>query len=378
MDAGDGAGSPLGLRGVVAIRAESPPCGPQSMSTQGFNQNDYSMRSLKGYEAACTTVAMSDQGGRVRQEITGPDRAKFLHNLTTNEVKRLPVGRGCEAFVTSLQGKILSLVKLLNCGDSILVSADPGGLVLALAHFQKYGVFDEIGIEDRTPTTFEFHVVGPHADDLVRHSGGDVPEPGDLSHATTELAATPVLIWREAPTGRPGLTIMGPLGCAGKLAGELASRGRPLGLEELEEEAFETLRIEAGTPVFGRDLTEKNLPQEAGRDDRAINFVKGCYLGQETVARIDALGHVNQLLRGLRLPAGLPAPRPGDWLESEGKRVGYVTSSATSPGWDAAIALGLVRSSHAAAGTGLRLVAQDDPSVQHDAVVSDLPMIPPR
>ena len=114
---------------------------------------------------------------------------------------------------------------------------------------------------------------------------------------------------RESPTGRPGFTPdrspeLRRAGCRRVPA----HRGEELGLAELDLDSFEVLRIEAGTPVFGRDVTERNLPQEIGRDDRAINFVKGCYLGQETVARIDALGHVNQLLKGLLLDSSAPMP----------------------------------------------------------------------
>jgi len=137
------------------------------------------------------------------------------------------------------------------------------------------------------------------------------------------------------------------------------------------------LRIEAGTPVFGRDVTEKNLPQEIGRDAQAINFVKGCYLGQETVARLDALGHVNQILKGLLLAPQASAPAPGSVLEANGKHVGFVTSSAMSPGWDAPVALAMVRSSHARAGAAL-VVKQHERPLPEDAAatVRDLPMLP--
>jgi folate-binding protein YgfZ len=155
----------------------------------------------------------------------------------------------------------------------------------------------------------------------------------------------------------------------------LEDKGQELGLAALDGESFEVLRIEAGTPVFGRDVTEKNLPQEIGRDDRAINFVKGCYLGQETVARIDALGHVNQIIRGLRLLPAAPCPAPGSIALAEGKRVGYVTSSALSPGWKSPIALALVRATHARPGTELMV---QDPAANDVGVatVTALPMVP--
>jgi tRNA-modifying protein YgfZ len=326
------------------------------------------------YHAIENGVVWGDRSSRVRLEVAGPDRGKFLHNLTTNEVKRLPVGRGCECFVTSPQGKTIGYVTLLACPESILVRTDPGGLVLALPHFQKYGIFDEIALEDRSESTFEYHLAGPKADELVRLAAGIVPEMVDLAHVAANLAVSPVLVVRESPTGRPGLTLIGPRSAAGRVAGVLRSLGHGLGLAELDPECFEVLRIEAGTPVFGRDVTEKNLPQEVGRDDRAINYVKGCYLGQETVARIDALGHVNQVLRGLRFDLAAPCLRPGAVVEADGKRVGFVTSSALSPGWNSVIALAMLRTSHARPGTRLEVKGPEGETAV--ATVSELPMIP--
>ena len=102
---------------------------------------------------------------------------------------------------------------------------------------------------------------------------------------------------RESPTGLSGLTIIGDFAIAASFKENILAAGHEAGLVEAGPEAFEVLRIEAGTPVFGKDITDKSLPQEINRDSRAISFVKGCYLGQETVARLDALGHVNQLLK---------------------------------------------------------------------------------
>jgi folate-binding protein YgfZ len=336
------------------------------------------MQNLAAYDAAQQTAAWCDRSGRVRFEISGPDRAKFLHNLTTSDLKRLPLGSGCEAFVTSVQGKTLAYVKALACQDSILICTDPGGLALAIPHFQKYGVFDEIVLEDRSESTFEYHLCGPSAEKLIVRGGGEVPNPGELVHAPTILADCPLLVVRESPTGRPGLTLIGARSSAARVSGLLQSLGQEQGLQELDDESFEVLRIEAGTPVFGRDVTERNLPQEIGRDDRAINFTKGCYLGQETVARIDAFGHINQILKGLQLEPGAPAPEPGSLLEADGARVGFVTSSAVSPGWKRAIALAFVRTALARPGASLVVKGpSDEAAAVARATVCDLPMIPP-
>lgn len=323
-------------------------------------------------ESIATHLGITDRSDRVRLEIRGPDRAKFLHNLTTNEIKRLAVGRGCEAFVTSPQGKTIGYLIILIADDAIIARADPGGSALALPHFQKYGVFDDVTIDDCSSSTFELHLFGPRAVVLAERLVGELPGE-EYGHVTAEIAGTPVRLVRESPALRPGFTVIGDQSAAVSVKECLRAQGRDLGLIEVDAAGFDIFRIEAGTPVFGHEVTEKNLPQELGRDDRAINFVKGCYLGQETVARLDALGHVNQLLKGLVFAAGSACPAPGSPLEHEGKRVGVVTSAAFSPLRNAAVGLAMVRTTHAAAGTCVS-VSSGDGAVVARTMVSDLPM----
>jgi tRNA-modifying protein YgfZ len=322
-------------------------------------------------------LRFADRSDRVRLEVAGPDRAKFLHNLTTNEVKRLPSGRGCEAFVTSLQGKTIAYVIMLSIEDRILVRTDPEGAGLALPHLRKYGVFDDVTIDDVTDETFEFHLAGPRADELVREIGGRRPEELEYAHVATEIEGQAVRIIRESPTVLPGLTLIGARSSAQTVREVLLDRGRDFDLIELDPQTFEVLRIEAGTPVFGKDISEKNLPQEIGRDDRAINFVKGCYLGQETVARIDAVGHVNQVLRGLRIAGSVwSLPAPGWVLKDGDKVVGWVTSGAVSPQRGVNVALAMVRTSHSKPGLVLELGPPDGQSACI-ATVCDLPLAQP-
>ena len=320
-------------------------------------------------------AGLVDRSDRVRVEVTGPDRAKFLHNLTTNEVKRLKVGRECEAFVTSPQGKTIGFVTLLAAEDRILVRSDPGGMELTMPHLRKYGIFDDVAIDDRSDATFELHLVGAGCEDLVRRAGADVPEGPDYAHVAGTLAGRSVILLREAPAGFPGLTLIGERGAEGDVVAALKAAAGESGLADLDPAVFEALRIEAGTPVFGKDVTDKNLPQEFARDDRAISFVKGCYLGQETVARIDALGHVNQVLKGLAFEAGGECPAAGSTFEDDGKRVGVVTSTAFSPWRGHAVGLGMIRTSHAAAGTVLRTGGAGEAGLVVATVV-DLPFPP--
>jgi folate-binding protein YgfZ len=248
------------------------------------------------------------------------------------------------------------------------VRTDPGGLEFALPHFRKYGVFDDVALDDVTALTFELHLAGPRAEELVARCGGPAPH-ADLGHVTVPVADAPVRIIRESPTGRPGLSLIGDRVDLDRVLHTLRTEGEPLGLVDLDAATFDVLRIEAGTPVFGRDVNADNLPQEINRDARAINFVKGCYLGQETVARLDALGHVNKILKGLRCE-GPEVPAPGTALEADTKPAGTITSAAFSPGWNAPVALAIVRANRAQEGTKLTVAGQR-------AVVVELPMLPP-
>ncbi|HEV3164434.1 MAG TPA: glycine cleavage T C-terminal barrel domain-containing protein [Isosphaeraceae bacterium] len=333
------------------------------------------MSTEQTYRAVKAGVGTIDRSDRVRLEVTGPDRAKFLHNLTTNEVKRLGPGQGCEAFVTSLQGKTLGFVTLLVLEECVLVRADPASLDGLLAHFRKYGALDDVAWTDVSEQTFELHFTGPRLPELTSAMGIATPGEADLCHGVFDLSGQQVRAVREGPAGLPGLTLIGRVAALGAVQEAIRAAG-PIGLTTIDSATFEALRIEAGTPVFGRDITPENLPQEVGRDARAINFVKGCYLGQETVARIDALGHVNKILKGGQVEEeNVPPPQPGTALEMSGKPAGTITSSALSPGRGRPVVLAMVRLAHAQSGTTLEF---ENTSGRHSLIVTDLPMPEPE
>ena len=166
--------------------------------------------------------------------------------------------------------------------------------------------------------------------------------------APAVIAGQTVALRRVDMVGPVGFLIVGPRAAAATVGDALiAAGGTPA-----SPAAFEAARIEAGFPLHVRDITERNLPQEVARDDRTISFRKGCYLGQETVARIDALGHVNQLLVGLRF-AGQEVAPPGLELFTDAAKAGHVTSAAFSPRQQCAVALAYVRRGHHTPGTRL-------------------------
>ncbi|QDV32434.1 CAF17-like 4Fe-4S cluster assembly/insertion protein YgfZ [Tautonia plasticadhaerens] len=318
-----------------------------------------------------SSVVLADRPDRARIRVVGPDRAKFLHNLTTNEVKARQPGSGCEAFVTSLQGRTLGFVSLLVLDDAILLRTEAAGLGPILPHLRKYGVLEEVELEDDSAATFECHLAGPRAADLLASLGVSSPPGVPYDHAPAEVAGKAMRLVREDPLGAPGYTLIGDSADAPAVLDALARAGASIGLVRIEAEAFDAFRIEAGTPASSRDVTDKNLPQELGRDDRAISFVKGCYLGQETVARLDALGHVNRLIRGLVIEADSP-PNPGSKLFAGEKEVGWIGSVAVSERSGRPIALGYVRTSHVAAGSAL--VVRDAGGGESPATVAAGPM----
>ena len=314
----------------------------------------------------------SDRSSGVRLEVLGPDRAKFLHNLTTNDVKRLSIGKGHESFVTSPQGKTLGFMTVLAADDRLILRTDPDGFSLALPHFQKYGVFDDISIETVSDRTFEYHLEGPTVEDELRSQGATLPGRNELDHVMTTLGSAPVRLIREALLGPSGWTILGAKEDAPAVYKAIHAFSTPT--IDLEPGEVERLRVLQGFPVYGVDITSANLPQEVGRDSNAINFVKGCYLGQETVARIDALGHVNKLLRGFIIDGSGDPPKPGSSLESEGKKVGNLTSCVAAEVPGRCFALGYVKATLAAAGTAVKVVTESGEPTAWEATVADFPL----
>ena len=306
-------------------------------------------------------VVLVDRSNRVRIEVSGPDRAKFLHNLTTNDIKKLTAGKGKEAFVTTPQGKTLGFVTIHADETSMLVRSDPGTEGALLAHLNKYSIFDDVSCTDISDDTFELHAIG---DPPI--AGLDAPAI-ELGMASTAIDDVSVRVIRESPAGAAGFSIIGPamarLRILERLYGAASTEVR-----ELSEAEFEAMRIAAGTPMFGKEITPDNLPQELDRDARAISFVKGCYLGQETVARLDALGHVNKILRRVEFPTLKEAPPPQTECETGGKSAGVITSAAISQA-GGVIALAYLKSAHASPGQSVVVNVADR---MHEGSVSAL------
>ncbi len=292
-------------------------------------------------------------------EITGADRATFLHNLCTNDIRHCPVGGGRELFVTNVQGKTLGHGFALVRQDSIWLVASPGSAKTLLTHLDRYIIREDVTLLDLSDRYVEWLVCGPQWTTKI-------PMLTSLaemwSHAPCELGSCHVRLVRSAWSTDPNFMLIAPQEDESRVTAELEHLG---GLR-CDGGWFDRLRIAAGFPEFGRDISERNLPQEIDRDEQAISFTKGCYLGQETVARLDALGHVNWRMRGVRAALEVPLTA-GLELDVTGTVVARVTSCAASPRNDELFGLALVRSAHATRGTTLNWHG-------HQITVDDLPL----
>jgi folate-binding protein YgfZ len=294
----------------------------------------------------CGLVDLSD---RTQLELSGGDRQRLLHNLSTNDIQRLQPGQGCESFITSVQGKCLGHVFVFAGQQSLIVETSPAQADTLLSHFDRYLINDDVQLHNHGDDWGELLLAGPAALALLRSLTADWALDVQYAHQAIPLRETTVWARRVPMTAEPTFL----LACLRDELSGVRQQLQAAGAAACGAAAFHALRIEHAFPWYSWDISDKNLPQEVGRDAVAISFQKGCYLGQETVARIDALGHVNRLLVALHC-AQAEVPSPGDELTLDGQAVGTITSSAYSPRLQSGLALAYVRSQHADPGTTLQ------------------------
>jgi tRNA-modifying protein YgfZ len=288
--------------------------------------------------------------------MTGKDARQFLHNFCTNDINRIGNGEGCEAFVTNIKGRILAHIFVFVNEDSVWIETNRFVEDALLAHLDRYLINADVQLHSRTDQFGELLVTGPQCADMLSSLNIQANRLGLFEHAPSPREGARLMLRRVDLLGQPGFFLMVDRQGLLKLWQELAASGiRPGGAA-----AFHACRIESGLPLVGLDLTDDNLVQEAARTQRAISFTKGCYLGQEPIARIDAVGHLNRALRILKLDSAL-APEAGAAIRSEnGTEIGTVTSSAPVPGAERSVALGCVRSGHAKAETVVIIRVNDE------------------
>lgn len=290
---------------------------------------------------------------RVQIEITGRDRVKFLHSFCTNDIKKLQPGQGCEAFVTNVNGKVLGHIFVFAERDSLWIETVAGAAATLLPHFDRYVITEDVRFADRSAEFAELLLAGSSSIELLEQLGlpvSSLPQCGHLSHGSDALPLRSLrrVDWFDSPTWLLSM----PVAQRDEVQRVLTQAG----VRQADNDEVHALRIAAGFPIYGIDITEENLAQEVGRTALAVSFTKGCYLGQEPIARIDAMGHVNRQLCRLELSSG-PLPDSGtpilDKPASDGKPIGTITSSTWK--WygdaDKPLALAYLRSGFAKSGS---------------------------
>ncbi len=272
-----------------------------------------------------TGVGFCDLSGRSQIELTGADRAKVLHGLCTNDIKRLQPGGGCEAFLTNVQGKVTGYVNVFCGADSLLLDTSPNLAQTIIPALDRYVIREDVTFADRSQELGVLLVSGSKAVGWLSERFDEQLPTNRIGIAFGTMDGIETQVRRMPYASHDCYFVCFPTSSVERITTLLVDAGAV----RCECEAIEIARIEMGVPIYGQDVTEDNLPQEIARDEHAISFTKGCYLGQETVARIDALGHVNRLLKGLKF-TGDTAPPAGTVIEVDGKRVAQVTSSCHS------------------------------------------------
>jgi folate-binding protein YgfZ len=278
--------------------------------------------------------------GKIR--VTGRDARDFLHRMLTSDIRSLTPGKGTWTLLLNDKGHVRSDMKIYCLPDeSLLVVLPHYRRALIAAELERYVISDDVRLEDATDDWAMFQILGPGADAFLRSAGiGGAPE-AHYSHSPVTVGGAEARLIR-LPLAYALLTSAATAGAVW----DGLSPAMPAGMK-----AFNIFRIEMGLPLMEIDIDESSLPQEV-RLEGALSFTKGCYLGQETMARLDARGHVNRRLCGLTASAPVNS---GDPIYRDGREIGRTTSTALSPMLGQTVALGYLRSSHSAAGQAVEI-----------------------
>jgi folate-binding protein YgfZ len=276
-------------------------------------------------------------------ELRGDDRTRFLHGMVTNDIKSLTPGGGCHAAFLSPQGRMTADLHVFCAEDSLILTTEPAAREKLGPALRKYIIGDRSLLEDRSEELALLSLQGPKANALVTKI---LSEPLSLErpydHFEATLAGAKARICRVHRTSAGGCDFIVERQSLPLVWDLILANGKNDEVQPVGFESFNVHRIEAGIPWYGLDIEENTLPIEAGLEKDAISFNKGCYIGQESVARITYRGHVNRKLVGLCLSGIQPASK-GDKVSKDGQEVGWVTSSGYSPNFKRAIALGYLR-----------------------------------
>lgn len=301
--------------------------------------------------------------------LTGADRRSYLQGLLTNDIEALHPGTGCYAAMLTAQGRMLTDMRVLELGDSVLLDV-PAHVEAAIAeHLDRFVFTEDVKVERVTATRGEIGIYGPAALEVLTAARTEGGAPAAV-HASTRvrIAGVDAVLVRSDQFGVAGFDAIANAADIQTIETALVTAGAV----RATDDDVETVRIESGRPRFGVDTDHDTIPLEAGLEDRAISRTKGCYVGQEVIVRVidRGRGRVARRLVGLTLAAAVPVPSPGARLTADGKDIGRVTSATFSPSLARPIALGYVQRDFVEPGTTVSVDGSGD------AIVSALPLVP--
>jgi aminomethyltransferase len=291
------------------------------------------------YHAALKNAVLMDRSHEARLEMTGNDRLALIHRISTNDLMNMASGEGRPTIFTNPNARILDRVIVYNADNRALILGEPGRGD-ALAHYLGRNIFfgDDARVVNLGTTTCEFDLHGPESDTIM-----NLLVPGAASLPTyfsqeTVLADAPVFIARRKPLSGARWTFIAPREADAQVWSHIIERGAAHGLIPAGSLTFNTLRIRAGLPGVGRELSQDYIPLEVGLWDE-VSFKKGCYTGQEIIARMESRGRLANTLVALRLSTMVEAPTD---IFHDGRTVGRLTSSVVSPD-DEIFAIGVIK-----------------------------------
>jgi folate-binding protein YgfZ len=340
---------------------------------------------MNAYEIAHQHVGFVERSTRGTVEISGVDRVSFLHGLLTNDIKSLAPGRGCYAAWLTPQGRMITDMRVLVLDKRILLDVRVVDAPAIARRLEELVFAEDVRIRDVTGEFTQIRVLGPDAPkaalaalasltmQAVSVTVDELEHWSDYQSISPSFDALQLLLIRDDELGVVGYDVY--VGGPGHQASvtRVKTSFAQQGVVPIDHQTTETLRIEAGRPLFGVDMDEETIPLEAGIEDRAISFSKGCYVGQEVIVRVTSRGHgrVVRKLVGLVLDDG-HVPAHDDVLFSKEREVGRITSATYSPSLSAPIALAYVHRDFTEPGTQVTVGR----GAAITAIVRQLPFLP--
>ncbi|HJR06092.1 MAG TPA: aminomethyltransferase family protein [Pyrinomonadaceae bacterium] len=334
------------------------------------------------YEAVrgggAASAGLFDLSARARIEVSGAEAVQFLNGLITNDVKTLGAGAWMHAAFPNVQGRLLASVRVARVDEeaSFLIDTESATHEKVFQTLQRFTLAGDFRVKDVSAETIQLSLQGAGSRAIVESVFGSAP-----AQIGGQQQSASVVSWRDGQlvrvlhathTGEDGYDLV----CDARLATVLWDALTEAGARAVGFDAFEVLRVEAGEPRQGIDVTETNVVLEAGREDEAVSYTKGCYIGQEIIARIHWRGHVAKRLAGLVLEGDAEldaAPAEGVCVRStEGKEIGRVTSSVFSPRLGRRIALGILKYDYLQPDTQVSVVCGEE---ERAARVASLPFV---